>query len=104
MIFSHVLYQLSYPGIAAASDHKDRRAIGSAPMAKARRLGKKESVLLIGIDRRWRSGKGVSVVQPLQEVAVAAVCRAEGRVLLYAGFAADRAFLGWPVHKSVSWA
>ena len=42
MIFSHVLYQLSYPGIAAAAACKDRRAIGSAPMAKRERLGKTE--------------------------------------------------------------
>ena len=33
MIFSHVLYQLSYPGVAAA-------AVGAAPMAKLCGLGK----------------------------------------------------------------
>lgn len=46
MIFSHVLYQLSYPGIAAAAVLAGRRAIGSAPMAKRRELGKRESILL----------------------------------------------------------
>ena len=34
MIFSHVLYQLSYPGIAAEPGPRDRLAIGSARMAK----------------------------------------------------------------------
>ena len=36
VIFSHVLYQLSYPGIAAATIHQDRRAVGAAPMATRR--------------------------------------------------------------------
>jgi hypothetical protein len=104
MIFSHVLYQLSYPGLAAASVPKDRRAIGSAPMAKPWRLGKKESVFRLGIKRRWRAGQGVSIVQPLQQVAITAADRAEGRVILDAGLAADRAFPERTVHKSTSWA
>ena len=39
MIFSHVLYQLSYPGVAAAAVRGDRRAVGCGPMAKGRRIG-----------------------------------------------------------------
>ena len=36
VIFSHVLYQLSYPGIAAADGRMGPPRVGSAPMAKAR--------------------------------------------------------------------
>ena len=47
MIFNHVLYQLSYPGIAAAAAAPKNigmtgERFGSAPMAKRRGLGKME--------------------------------------------------------------
>ena len=39
-IFNPLLYQLSYPGAPAAVRGTDRLALGSAPMAKRRALGK----------------------------------------------------------------
>lgn len=102
MIFSHVLYQLSYPGIAAAAIRKDRRAIGSAPMAKQDKLGKPELFfcLTIGIGRR--SGKAVAVLQPLQQIAVAAAFGTKRAVLRLSGFAADRTFLQHRVHDGIA--
>ena len=92
MIFSHVLYQLSYPGIAAAAvAFGFRRAIGSAPMTKLRGIGKAESFLLRRFGRHRRAGQGVAVVEPLDQVAVAAAGGAERGVLGSARFAADRA-------------
>lgn len=40
VIFSHVLYQLSYPGITLLDRQKWTAAVGSAPMAKRDGLGK----------------------------------------------------------------
>lgn len=45
MIFSHVLYQLSYPGIAAAATRWVGERLECAPMANRRGDGKGESVL-----------------------------------------------------------
>ena len=40
VIFSHVLYQLSYPGLAGGGAREGRLRRGSAPMAKHGGLGK----------------------------------------------------------------
>jgi hypothetical protein len=100
MIFSHVLYQLSYPGIAAASASpdrlgQDRRAMGSAPMTKRGGLGKVESSCRSFVpslfDRERRARQSVAVVEPFDQVAVAAAGPAEGQMLGMTGLAADRA-------------
>ena len=84
MIFSHVLYQLSYPGIAMAlglagpvrHEARDRPAMGSAPMANAFALGKPliANLLFAGFliaRRRWPRQR-VAAIKPADEVAIAA--------------------------------
>lgn len=74
MIFSHVLYQLSYPGIAAAVACSGQRAIGSAPMAKLDELGKRELFFRCVLWVYGAAGQCVTVVQPAVQVAVPAAC------------------------------
>ena len=107
MIFNHVLYQLSYPGNAAAAAAPRNiggtgERFGSAPMAKRRGLGKMElagpasnaicSLILVGkFGRRGRAGQGVAILQPLDQIAIPAARRTERRVLRMARLAANRA-------------
>ena len=76
MIFSHVLYQLSYPGIAVAegrhgSSARWKRAYGEgtgpcpAPSCLNLDLG-------IAFGVHHRAGQSVAFLQPVDEVAVAA--------------------------------
>jgi hypothetical protein len=95
MIFSHVLYQLSYPGIASAAILVRTGERWSGPMAKGLRLGNPEissSSIFFEIGRRCRAARdGVTLVQPLQKIAIPATARAERGELGVAGFAADGA-------------
>jgi hypothetical protein len=96
MIFNHVLYQLSYPGIAAAAAvpielGKTGERFGSAPMAKRRALGKMELILVGQFRCSGGAGQGVAILQPSDQIAIAAAGRAERRVLGMARLAADRA-------------
>ena len=91
MIFNHVLYQLSYPGIAAAAADLAGERFGSAPMAKRREVGKMESV--VGNFRRGgRPGQSIAIFQPADQIPVAASRRAERGLLSTARLTADRAF------------
>ena len=76
MIFSHVLYQLSYPGIAAAAAISGRRAMGAPPMASRGAPVQPLSGALIvrRIVRRIgrAAGQGVTVCEPADEIAIAA--------------------------------
>ena len=60
-------------------------------MTKLRGLGKPESILLGLFDRQRRAGQGVAVVEPFDQIAVAAAGRAEGKMLWFARLAANRA-------------
>ena len=97
MIFSHVLYQLSYPGIAAAAEKVPAsdwsRAYDEAapPWQASISLRRCCFIKKIGIGG-W-TGQGVAIVEPFDEVAVAAARAAEGGVRLGAGLAAHRAFV-----------
>jgi hypothetical protein len=95
MIFSHVLYQLSYPGIASAAVRGRTGERWSGPMAKGLRLGNPEitfpSFFFQFRARRGASGYGVALVQPLEQVTIAAARGAERRMFGLAGFAADGA-------------
>src|SRR4051794_20802311 len=71
VIFSHVLYQLSYLGIRVGSGHPAERA-GSLTLAI-------RAVHLFGISRRARDA--IAIAEPFQEVAVLAPAAAEGRML-----------------------
>lgn len=81
MIFSHVLYQLSYPGIASAAILGRTGERWSGPMAKGLRLGNPEisSASIFFEIGGWSraAGNGVTLVQPLQKIAIAATARAE---------------------------
>ena len=72
MIFNHVLYQLSYPGIAAAAIEVTGERFGSAPMAKARGLGKMESVFVGNLRWDCRAGQGIAILKPLDQITVTA--------------------------------
>jgi hypothetical protein len=94
MIFSHVLYQLSYPGIAAAavvipaSDWK--RAYDEAARSWQARIT--WPLFLFGQFRfSLGAGQGIAVVKPFQQIAVAAGAGAKWGMLGAAGFSADRA-------------
>ncbi len=107
MIFNHVLYQLSYPGIAAAAVAPKNigmtgERFGSAPMEKRRGLGKMElagptsnaisSLILVGkFGRGGRAGQGIAILKPLDQIAIPAARRTERRVLRMARLAANRA-------------
>ena len=70
VIFSHVLYQLSYLGFAPGADR---------PVERARVL----TVVLAAVHPLWidrRAGNAIAVAEPLQQVAVLASAAAKGRV------------------------
>ena len=92
MIFNHVLYQLSYPGIAAAAIDLIGERFGSAPMAKRRGIGKIELILVRDFGRGCRAGQSIAILQPADQIAIPAARRAERGVLCIARFAANRAF------------
>ena len=97
MIFNHVLYQLSYPGIAAAATAPSNIGLtgerfGSAPMAKRRGLGKIELVLVGKFRRCGGAGQGIAILKPADQIAIPAAGRTERGVLRVARLAAHRAF------------
>ena len=111
MIFSHVLYQLSYPGIAAATVEKDRQTMGALPMPSRGApvhsvcASSIRFVVLFGPYRSRQGGAGerIAIGEPLDEVVVAAAQRAERRVFRAARLVADRAFSnGGVVHGAIA--
>ena len=60
-------------------------------MAKAEGIGKAESSLFGKLWLNCRAGQGVAIVQPADEIAVAAAGRTERRMIGLAGLAANRA-------------
>ena len=77
MIFNHVLYQLSYPGIAAAAVAPRNigltgERLGSAHMTKPRALGKTESVFGGKFWRGGRARQGIAILEPLDQITIAA--------------------------------
>ena len=83
VIFSHVLYQLSYLGIAVSGGLTKR----SDPLIVA--LAAVQTGL---VDRR--AGNAIAIAEPLEQVAILAAAAAEWRVLRGFRFSAKRAFLG----------
>ena len=88
VIFSHVLYQLSYLGMPFAAG---RPFAAERPLAVVLLPVHPGQVLLGG----WRAGDAIGPVQPLQEVAILAPARAERRVVVVAGLAAIGTALGF---------
>ena len=71
-------------------------------MAKVRWLGKRELLLVLTvIGHRW-AGHNIAIIQPPDEVTVAASFRAKWRELLAARLAADRAFAGSGGHDAIA--
>ena len=60
-------------------------------MAKPEGLGKAESFFFGYLGLNCRAGQGVAIVQPADEIAVAAAGRTERRMIGLAGLAANRA-------------
>src|SRR5256885_7864056 len=90
VIFSHVLYQLSYlgPRFGLRLRRMARQASASLTFALFGVHPAKE-ILLIG----RRTGDSIAVTQPFQQIAVLAAGAAERRILDRLGSAADRAAL-----------
>jgi hypothetical protein len=84
VIFSHVLYQLSYLGVRIGSGDQAKRAGSLAVVSIA--------VHPLGID--GRAGNAIAFAEPVQEVAILAPAAAERRMLLHFGRTANRTCLG----------
>jgi hypothetical protein len=98
VIFSHVLYQLSYlgPHFGLRLRRMARQASASLTFALLGVHPAKE-ILLIG----WRTGDSIAVAKPFQQVAVLAAGAAEWRTLDRLGPAADRAALGFSSFRHI---
>ena len=82
MIFSHVLYQLSYLGIRVEPLGPERaRSLTVVTIA----------VHLFGVG--WRSGNAIAFAKPFQKIAILAAAAAERGVLGALRLTAQRAFL-----------
>ena len=86
VIFSHVLYQLSYLGPQSKLE-------GLAGSASLTVVVASVHPAKIGLVRR-RPGNAIAVAQPFQEVAILAALAAERRMIGGGGPAAERAALG----------
>ena len=89
MIFSHVLYQLSYLG---------PKFSGCVRRGRVPERARSLTVALAAVHPfgiRRRTGNAIAVAEPFQEIAVLAALAAEGRVLFCGGSPAQRTGFGF---------
>jgi hypothetical protein len=98
VIFSHVLYQLSYlgPSFGLRLRRMAREASASLTFALFGVHPARE-ILVIG----WRTRNSIAVAEPLQQVPVLAAGAAERSAIDRLGPAADRAALGFSSFRHI---